>query len=83
MGLHNPLFSKAGWMTKGIQASAKTSVHAIWPAVATVKRTGVKCTIRLSRRSLHFVRRSGDNRAIVASDGDTEGALSSGTSSSR
>ncbi len=53
MGLHKPFVSNAGVMTSGIHFSANMSVQAMCEAVATVKRIGVKCDMRLSCRDAH------------------------------
>lgn len=59
-GRQSPLFVSAGVMTSGIHVSAKTSVHAMWCAVATVKRIGVKCATSSLRRALHRFASFGD-----------------------
>ena len=64
-GRQSPLSSSAGWMTRGIHFSAKTSVHAIWPAVATVNKMGVKCPMSDSRSASHRAVRSGPSPGCV------------------
>ena len=59
-GLYTPSSAIAGWMTRGIQVSANTSVQAMCGVAAGVNRIGVKWVISRFMRAMHVSASAGE-----------------------